>query len=170
MSVAENPSVGHSEDAVAASKVKPLDIAAVRADFPALDERVNDHPLVYLDSAASAQKPRQVLDAERDCYEHFYANVHRGVHTLSVKATAAFEEARAKIARMLGTWRRCTGRTCGSVVSTSIRTSPCRCRHRLAYREPYAQTTTYHCAAIGTSDPEGPHDGSPAQAIARRTL
>jgi len=98
MSVAENPST----DAAEVSRLEPLDVDAVRADFPALGERINNHSLVYLDSAASAQKPRQVLDAERDCYEHFYANVHRGVHTLSIKATAAYEEARAKVARMLG--------------------------------------------------------------------
>lgn len=102
-SVAGNPNFGQmAEGATEASEVKPLDVDAVRADFPALGMRINDRPLVYLDSAASAQKPRQVLDAERDCYENFYANVHRGVHTLSVRATEAYEEARAKIARMLG--------------------------------------------------------------------
>jgi cysteine desulfurase/selenocysteine lyase len=98
-SLAENRGVGQAREE---PRVAPLDVAAVRADFPALAEQINGRPLVYLDSAASAQKPRQVLDAERDCYEHFYANVHRGVHTLSVKATEAYEEARAKVARMLG--------------------------------------------------------------------
>jgi len=99
-SLAENRGVERAT--TEASKAAPLDVARVRADFPALAEQINGRPLVYLDSAASAQKPRQVLDAERDCYEHFYANVHRGVHTLSVRATEAYEGARAKVARMLG--------------------------------------------------------------------
>ncbi|MBP8974032.1 MAG: cysteine desulfurase [Anaerolineae bacterium] len=76
----------------------PLDIAAIRADFPALDQEV--HPgkrLVFLDSAASSQKPRQVIDAMSRYYETSHANVHRGIHVLSERATAAYEGAREKV-------------------------------------------------------------------------
>jgi cysteine desulfurase/selenocysteine lyase len=76
----------------------PLDIAAIRADFPILDQEV--HPgkrLVFLDSAASSQKPRQVIEAMRRYYEHDHANVHRGIHVLSERATAAYEGAREKV-------------------------------------------------------------------------
>jgi cysteine desulfurase/selenocysteine lyase len=74
-----------------------IDVAALRADFPALDQRVHGKPLVYLDNAATTQKPRAVLDAIRGYYEHDNANVHRGVHTLSERATAAYESARETI-------------------------------------------------------------------------
>jgi cysteine desulfurase/selenocysteine lyase len=84
------------------SGVRPFDVERVRRDFPILERRVHGHRLAYLDSAASAQKPRQVLDAERRCYEHSYANVHRGVHALSVEATDAYEAARWKMANLLG--------------------------------------------------------------------
>ena len=83
-------------------EVQPLDIERVRGDFPILERSIHGRPLVYLDSAASAQKPRQVLDAERSCYESAYANVHRGVHTLSVEATGLYEGARHKLAHFLG--------------------------------------------------------------------
>jgi cysteine desulfurase/selenocysteine lyase len=86
----------------------PLDVAAVRADFPILERRVNDHPLVYLDSAATSQKPRQVLDAMDDYYRRHNANVHRGVHTLAEEATQLFEEARGKVARFVGASERAT--------------------------------------------------------------
>jgi len=72
------------------------DIDAIRADFPILSRRVHDKPLVYLDNAATTQKPRAVIDAERDVYERSYANIHRGVHLLSVEATDAYEQAREK--------------------------------------------------------------------------
>ena len=84
------------------SRVEPFDVERARRDFPILAREIHGHPLVYLDSAASAQKPLQVLDAERRCYEHSYANVHRGVHTLSVEATDAYEAARWKMANLLG--------------------------------------------------------------------
>ena len=71
-----------------------LDVTAIRADFPVLDELVRDKRLVYLDNAATAQKPRQVLDAIKHYYAHDNANVHRGVHMLSERATAAYEAAR----------------------------------------------------------------------------
>jgi cysteine desulfurase/selenocysteine lyase len=78
-----------------------LDVAKVRADFPILHQEVRGRPLVYLDSAASAQKPQAVIDAISRFYTHDNANVHRGVHTLSERATAAFEGARVKVARFL---------------------------------------------------------------------
>ncbi len=79
-----------------------LDVEAVRREFPVLGETVHGRPLVYLDSAASAQKPRAVIDAERAVYERFYANIHRGVHRLSMLATEAYEKARDKVRRFLG--------------------------------------------------------------------
>jgi cysteine desulfurase/selenocysteine lyase len=79
-----------------------LDVAARRADFPALDQQVHGKPLVYLDSAATTQKPRAVIDAISRFYERDNANVHRGVHALSERATKAFEGARATVARFLG--------------------------------------------------------------------
>jgi cysteine desulfurase / selenocysteine lyase len=74
-----------------------FDVARIRAQFPILRETVHDKPLVYLDSAASAQKPQAIIDAERAVYEQIYSNVHRGVHTLSMKATDAYEGARTKV-------------------------------------------------------------------------
>src|SRR3990167_1149409 len=73
----------------------PFDIAKVRRDFPILSEQINGKPLVYLDNAASTQKPKQVIERIKSFYEHEYSNVHRGIHTLSQKATDAFEEARS---------------------------------------------------------------------------
>ncbi len=73
----------------------------VRAEFPILDRTVNGRPLAYLDNAATSQKPRQVLDAIRVYYEHGNANVHRALHTLGEEATAAYEEARGKVQRLL---------------------------------------------------------------------
>ena len=81
----------------AASVVPVLDVAAIRADFPALHQLVHGKPLVYLDNAATTQKPRSVLDAMQHYYEHDNANVHRGVHTLSERATEAYEVAREKV-------------------------------------------------------------------------
>src|SRR6188508_3585727 len=75
-----------------------LDAHRLRADFAVFDELVNGKPVAFLDSAASAQKPRQVLDAMRDFYEHSYANVHRGVYRLAERATTGYETARRKIA------------------------------------------------------------------------
>ena len=74
-----------------------FDLAAIRADFPALSQQVHGRPLVYLDNAATTQKPRQVLDVLRHYYEQDNANVHRGVHTLSVRATDAYEGGREKV-------------------------------------------------------------------------
>ena len=79
-----------------------LDVEAVRADFPALHQEVKGRPLAYLDNGATSQKPRAVIDALRDYYEHDNSNVHRGVHTLSERATAAYEGTRDKVRRFLG--------------------------------------------------------------------
>src|SRR6266849_9935735 len=75
-----------------------LDAQTLRKDFPIFEHPIHGKPLSYLDSAASAQKPRQVLDAMRDFYETSYANVHRGVYALSERATAGYEGAREKVA------------------------------------------------------------------------
>jgi len=80
----------------------PLDPAGLRADFPILDQEVFGHPLVYLDSAASSQKPTAVIEAMDAYYRHDNANVHRGIYQLSERATAAYEGARAKVARLIG--------------------------------------------------------------------
>ena len=93
MTVAE--AMGHATD------MTPFDTARIRADFPILSRKVNGHPLVYLDNAATSQKPRQVIQSIVDYYERYNANVHRGVHTLSVEATDAYEEARRKVARFI---------------------------------------------------------------------
>ncbi|MDX6439082.1 MAG: cysteine desulfurase / selenocysteine lyase [Gaiellaceae bacterium] len=74
-----------------------LDVQRIRADFAYLEDLVNGKPVAYLDSAASTQKPRQVLDALRDFYEHSYANVHRGVYRLAERATEGYEGAREKV-------------------------------------------------------------------------
>ena len=77
------------------------DVARVRADFPILTQEVFGHPLVYLDSAASAQKPRQVIEAMDDAYQTHYSNVHRGVHRMSQLCTDAFEAGRETVARYI---------------------------------------------------------------------
>ncbi len=82
--------------------VAPYDVERVRADFPILSQSIKGHPLVYLDSAASAQRPNQVLEAIRLHYETSHANVHRGTHELSVRATDAYEGARQTVADHIG--------------------------------------------------------------------
>jgi cysteine desulfurase / selenocysteine lyase len=79
-----------------------LDVARIRKDFPVLDREVHGRPLVWLDSAATAQKPQSVIDAMGRFYEQSNANVHRGVHALAEEATEAFEQARGKVARFVG--------------------------------------------------------------------
>jgi cysteine desulfurase / selenocysteine lyase len=75
----------------------PYDLARVRSDFPILSQKVYGHPLVYLDNGASAQKPRQVMDAMRELMETGYSNVHRGLHYMANASTEAFEAAREKV-------------------------------------------------------------------------
>ena len=79
-----------------------LDPIALRADFPILDQEVHGHPLVYLDSAATSQKPTPVIRAMDDYYRHDNANVHRGIYALSERATADYEGARVKVAKLIG--------------------------------------------------------------------
>jgi len=81
--------------------VPRFDVQQVRADFPILQQQVNGHPLVYLDNAATTQKPESVINAISDYYRNDNANVHRGAHTLSERATAAFEDARGLVAQFL---------------------------------------------------------------------
>ena len=77
------------------------DVEEIRRDFPILDRWIGDNKLVYLDNAATSQKPRPVLDALAEYYERHNANIHRGVHRLAEEATAAYEESREKVARFL---------------------------------------------------------------------
>ncbi len=79
-----------------------LDVEAIRRDFPILSRTVGEHPLVYLDSAATSQKPTQVIEAEADFFRHHNANAHRGIHMLGEEATEAYEGARGTVARFLG--------------------------------------------------------------------
>ena len=79
-----------------------FDVDAIRKDFPVLSRVVNGKPLVYLDNAATSQKPRQVIHALTDFYERYNSNIHRAVHTLGQEATAAYEAAREKVARFIG--------------------------------------------------------------------
>ena len=96
---AERPATAR---AVPGTGVSPgLDVAAVRRDFPILDQAVDGKPLVYLDNAASSQKPRQVIDAIGTYYLRDHANVHRGVHELARRATEAYESSRERVARWL---------------------------------------------------------------------
>jgi cysteine desulfurase/selenocysteine lyase len=79
-----------------------VDIEAIRQDFPILKRQVNGNPLIYFDNAATAQKPRQVIEAVSDYYNNHNANVHRAVHTLSLEATDLYEKSREKIADFIG--------------------------------------------------------------------
>ncbi len=104
---------------------REFDVATVRADFPILSRKINDHPLVYLDNAATTQKPRQVIYAITNYYEQTNSNVHRGVHTLSIEATDAYEVARAKVAKFINAprpetviWTRNTSESLNLVAAT----------------------------------------------------
>ncbi len=84
-----------------ADQAHAYDLASLRAQFPILNKKVHGKPLIYFDNAATTQKPRAVIDAIRNYYQSENANIHRGVHTLSQEATAAYEQARKKIARFI---------------------------------------------------------------------
>src|SRR6266567_315281 len=84
-----------------AQPMSKVDWQSLRNDFPILDQKVHGHPLIYFDNAATTQKPKAVLDALRRYYERDNANVHRGIHELSNRATAAFEAARDRAARFI---------------------------------------------------------------------
>ncbi|MGD0259587.1 MAG: cysteine desulfurase [Verrucomicrobiota bacterium] len=90
-----------TEATVPGRQKKKVNWSALRADFPILEQKVHGQPLIYFDNAATTQKPRVVLDALRHYYEHDNANVHRGIHELSNRATAAFEAARARAATFI---------------------------------------------------------------------
>jgi len=79
-----------------------IDWTAIRNDFPILRQEVQGHPLIYFDNAATSQKPYQVIEALVGYYERDNANVHRGLHELSGRATDAYEESRRKVAGYLG--------------------------------------------------------------------
>ena len=91
-----------AEDELSPSTEEGFDVARVRRDFPILRRTVNDKPLVYLDNAATAQKPQTVIDAVTRFYSYENANIHRGVHYLSEHATAAYEDVREKARAFLG--------------------------------------------------------------------
>jgi len=86
----------------AAQPTAPFDVEAIRAQFPILTERVYDKPLVYLDNAATSQKPLCVIEALDEYYRHYNANIHRGIHYLAERGTEAFETARHKLAEFVG--------------------------------------------------------------------
>src|SRR2546425_562024 len=88
-------------EAAKPKKRRAIDWSSLREDFPILDQKVHGQPLIYFDHAATTQKPRVVLEALRHYYEHDNANVHRGIHELSNRATAGFEAARARAAKFI---------------------------------------------------------------------
>src|SRR5437667_12508177 len=89
-------------EAIAAKpKKKMIDWSALRADFPILDQKVHGRPLIYFDNAATTQKPRSVVDTLVRYYERDNANVHRGIHELSNRATTAFEASRTRAAQFI---------------------------------------------------------------------
>ena len=105
--------------------IKTFNVDEVRADFPILNQSVNGHPLIYLDNAATTQKPRAVIDSLVDYYEKYNSNVHRGAHSLSDHATHQFESARATIAQAINSssatqviWTRGTTESINLVAST----------------------------------------------------
>src|SRR5947209_14794699 len=90
-----------TEAAIPKQTEAPPDWSALRDDFPILDQEVHGQPLIYFDNAATTQKPRAVVEALRRYYENDNANVHRGIHELSNRATTAFEAARARAAKFI---------------------------------------------------------------------
>lgn len=87
---------------VSLTKPKKLDITAIRQEFPILSREVKGRPLIYLDNAATTQKPQQVIDALMHYYSNYNANIHRGIHTLAEEATAAFEQTRDAVKSFIG--------------------------------------------------------------------
>ena len=105
--------------------IRTFDVEDIRADFPILDRKINGKDLVYLDNAATTQKPRRVIDALTQYYEQTNANVHRGVHTLSVEATDAYELARGKVSEFINAprpetviWTRNTSESLNLIAAT----------------------------------------------------
>src|SRR5438876_322870 len=101
-----------TETTVPAPLKQIIDWQKLRADFAILHQKVHGYPLIYFDNAATSQKPQVVLDALRNYYERDNANVHRGIHELSSRATAAFEAARARSAKFIN------ARTAAEIVFT----------------------------------------------------
>ncbi|MDY6780268.1 MAG: aminotransferase class V-fold PLP-dependent enzyme, partial [Halobacteria archaeon] len=83
-------------------QASPLDLEEIRSDFPVLDREVRGEPLVYLDNAATSQKPQRVIDAVSEYYEEYNSNIHRGMHKLSQEASVAYEEAHERVAEFIG--------------------------------------------------------------------
>ena len=79
-----------------------INVQKIRKDFPILSRRIKGKPLVYLDNAATSQKPKAVIEAIREYYQGYNANIHRGIHTLAEEATSVYEEARKKVAKFIG--------------------------------------------------------------------
>jgi cysteine desulfurase / selenocysteine lyase len=96
----ETKSAGASAP-TASGRPAPLDPVALRRDFPIIDQEIQGHPLIYLDSASTSQKPKVVIDALDTYYREYNANVHRGIYTIGEKATAEYERARAKVGRFI---------------------------------------------------------------------
>src|SRR5580698_3969400 len=90
-----------TQSTIANAPKQTVDWAKLRADFPILHQKVHGKPLIYFDNAATSQKPRAVIDALVHYYEHDNANVHRGIHELSNRSTAAFEEALDRAAKFI---------------------------------------------------------------------
>src|SRR6266542_1758132 len=90
-----------TEATITAPPKKSMDWESLRADFPILHQKVHGKPLIYFDNAATSQKPRAVIDALVHYYEHDNANVHRGIHELSNRATTAYEAARSRAAKFI---------------------------------------------------------------------
>lgn len=112
----------------AAASIKGFDASALRSDFPVLQQEVNGQPLIYLDNAATTQKPQSVIDALSHYYSHDNSNVHRGAHTLSDRATLAFEDARKKVLQFINAsstkevlWTRGTTESINLVASSYAR-------------------------------------------------
>src|SRR6266516_410705 len=97
----EAPTRARPGSAAAAEGPLPLDVERIRADFPILQQKVRGKPLVYLDNAATSQKPRVVIDTISRYYLEENANIHRGVHYLSERATRAYEGARGRVQRFV---------------------------------------------------------------------
>src|SRR6186997_1463157 len=89
-------------EAVAATATLPRSLDEIRADFPVLARQVNGKPLVYLDNAATSQKPASVIDAISSYYRNSNANIHRSMHELAAEATELYEDARLRVARFVG--------------------------------------------------------------------
>ena len=136
-----------------------FDVERVRADFPILAQQVNGKPLVYLDNAATTQKPRAVIDAIARYYEHEHANVHRGVHTLSQRATDAYEGARAKRAALRqrrATQRRSSSRAARPRRSTWSRRATAAAAQRRRRDPHHRASSTTRTSCPGSSSASRP--------------